>query len=110
MYAEDCTGCGLCVEACPVKPIGQPNRRAINLAPVRARSDAQRTIAFFESLPVTTRSKVDFGNVRGIQCLEPLFEVSGGWSGCGETPYVKLLTERFGDRAMIANATGCSSV
>ncbi len=108
VYAEDCTGCGLCVEACPVKPIGQPNRRAINLAPVRDRSDAQRNIAFFESLPVNTRSKVDFGNVRGIQYLEPLFEFSGACSGCGETPYVKLLTQLFGDRAMIANATGCS--
>ena len=110
VYAEDCTGCGLCVEACPVKPIGQPNRRAINLAPVRDRSDAQRNIAFFESLPVNTRSKVDFGNVRGIQYLEPLFEFSGACSGCGETPYVKLLTQLFGDRAMIANATGCSSI
>ena len=110
VYAEDCTGCGLCVEACPVKPLDQPNRKAINLAPVRERSDARSNVAFFESIPVNTRSKVDFGTVRGIQYLEPLFEFSGACAGCGETPYVKLLTQLFGDRAMVANATGCSSI
>ncbi len=110
VYAEDCTGCGLCVEACPVRPVQQPNRRAINLALVRDREPVKESVAFFESIPVNTRSKVDFGTVRGIQYLEPLFEFSGACSGCGETPYVKLLTQLFGDRAMVANATGCSSI
>ena len=112
VYAEDCTGCGLCVEACPVKPLGQPNRRAINLetVPERERGPVRTNVAFFETIPVNTRAKVDFGTVRGIQYLEPLFEFSGACSGCGETPYVKLLTQLFGDRAMVANATGCSSI
>ncbi len=110
VYAEDCTGCGLCVEACPVRPLGQPNRRAINLETVVERTQPRRNVAFFETIPVNTRTKVDFGTVRGIQYLEPLFEFSGACSGCGETPYVKLLTQLFGDRAMVANATGCSSI
>ncbi|GAB94249.1 pyruvate-ferredoxin/flavodoxin oxidoreductase [Kineosphaera limosa] len=110
VYAEDCTGCGLCVEACPVKPLGMPNRRAINLETVRDREPTRNNVAFFETIPVNTRAKVDFGTVRGIQYLEPLFEFSGACSGCGETPYVKLLTQLFGDRAMVANATGCSSI
>ncbi|GAB77359.1 pyruvate-ferredoxin/flavodoxin oxidoreductase [Austwickia chelonae] len=110
VYAEDCTGCGLCVEACPVIPVDRPGRRAINVEPVRDRTPAKANVAFFESIPVNTRSKVDFGTVRGIQYLEPLFEFSGACSGCGETPYVKLLTQLFGDRAMVANATGCSSI
>ncbi|HEX2856934.1 MAG TPA: pyruvate:ferredoxin (flavodoxin) oxidoreductase [Propionibacteriaceae bacterium] len=110
VYAEDCTGCGLCVEACPVKPIGQPSRRAINLAPVLDRSEQRRNVEFFETLPVNDRSRVDFGTVRGTQFLQPLFEFSGACSGCGETPYLKLLTQLFGDRATVANATGCSSI
>ncbi len=110
VYAEDCTGCGLCVEACPVKPTGAPTRRAINLAPVIDRTDAKANVAFFETLPVNDRSRVDFGTVRGTQFLEPLFEFSGACSGCGETPYLKLLTQLFGDRATVANATGCSSI
>lgn len=110
VYAEDCTGCGLCVEACPVKPIGQPNRRAINLAPVLDRETEKRAVEFFETIPLNNRSRVDFGTVRGTQFLEPLFEFSGACSGCGETPYLKLLTQLFGDRATVANATGCSSI
>jgi len=110
IYAEDCTGCGLCVEACPVHPVGQPHRKAINLEPVREREEPKRNVAFFETIPVNNRTKVDFGTVRGIQYLEPLFEFSGACAGCGETPYLKLLTQLFGDRAMIANATGCSSI
>ena len=110
VYAEDCTGCGLCVEACPVKPIAQPNRRAINLAPVIDRETEKRNVEFFESLPQNDRSRVDFGTVRGTQFLLPLFEFSGACSGCGETPYLKLLTQLFGDRATVANATGCSSI
>ncbi len=111
VYAEDCTGCGLCVEACPVKPIGQPHRRAINLSPVAGRHAAEvENVKFFESLPVNDRSNIDFGTVRGTQFLEPLFEFFGACSGCGETPYLKLLTQLFGDRALVANATGCSSI
>ena len=110
VYAEDCTGCGLCVEACPVKPIGGGNRRAINLAPVLDRTEEKRNVAFFETIPVNRRSRIDFANVRGTQFLEPLFEFSGACSGCGETPYLKLLTQLFGGRATVANATGCSSI
>jgi pyruvate-ferredoxin/flavodoxin oxidoreductase len=101
----------LCVEACPVKPLGQPNRRAINLSPVRERKAAEiENIAFFETIPWNERNRIDFGTVRGTQFLQPLFEFSGACSGCGETPYLKLLTQLFGDRATVANATGCSSI
>jgi len=110
VYAEDCTGCGLCVEACPVKPVGGGNRKAINLAPVVERTDEKANVAFFETIPVNRRSRIDFANVRGTQFLEPLFEFSGACSGCGETPYLKLLTQLFGGRATVANATGCSSI
>jgi pyruvate-ferredoxin/flavodoxin oxidoreductase len=110
-YVEDCTGCGLCVEACPaVDPI-DPQVRAINMVdkqPILAREQA--SIAFFETLPVNDRSRVDFANVRGVQFLQPLFEFPGACAGCGETPYLKLLSQLFGDRAQIANATGCSSI
>jgi len=111
VYAEDCTGCGLCVEACPVKPLGTGGvRKAINLTPVQDRSKEIANVKFFESIPVNRRSRVDFANVRGTQFLEPLFEFSGACSGCGETPYLKLLTQLFGGRATVANATGCSSI
>jgi pyruvate-ferredoxin/flavodoxin oxidoreductase len=111
VYIEDCTGCGLCVEACPVVAPGDPVSKAINLAPREPLVAAERSnIRFFESLPATDRSRVDFGTVRGTQFLEPLFEFSGACAGCGETPYLKLLSQLFGDRMMIANATGCSSI
>ena len=111
VYAEDCTGCGLCVEACPVKPLGSGgSRKAINLAPVLERTKEIENVKFFETIPVNRRSRVDFANVRGTQFLEPLFEFSGACSGCGETPYLKLLTQLFGGRATVANATGCSSI
>ncbi|WP_394275856.1 pyruvate:ferredoxin (flavodoxin) oxidoreductase [Luteococcus sp.] len=110
VYAEDCTGCGLCVEACPVTPIGQPTRKAINLETVLDRTKEKENVEFFETIPLNNRSRVDFGTVRGTQFLEPLFEFSGACSGCGETPYLKLLTQLFGDRATVANATGCSSI
>ena len=111
VYIEDCTGCGLCVEACPAKAPAQPDRRAINLAPRQPQLAAGReAIAFFETIPVNDRSRVDFGTVRGAQYLQPLFEFSGACTGCGETPYLKLLSQLFGDRLMIANATGCSSI
>ncbi len=111
VYVEDCTGCALCVEACPVQAPGEPGVRAINLAPREPLVEqARRDIAFFEGLPVNDRSRVDFGAVRGTQFLQPLFEFSGACAGCGETPYLKLLSQLFGDRLMIANATGCSSI
>jgi pyruvate-ferredoxin/flavodoxin oxidoreductase len=111
VYVEDCTGCALCVEACPVTAPGEPDHKAINLASREPLVVAERTnIEFFERLPATDRSRVDFGTVRGTQFLEPLFEFSGACAGCGETPYLKLLSQLFGDRLMVANATGCSSI
>jgi pyruvate-ferredoxin/flavodoxin oxidoreductase len=111
VYVEDCTGCGLCVEACPVSAGGDPERRAINLTEREPRLLAEReNISFFEQLPLSDRSRVDFGTVRGAQFLEPLFEFPGACAGCGETPYLKLLSQLFGDRLTIANATGCSSI
>jgi len=117
VYVEDCTGCALCVEACPVSaptPVRSADgtaRKAINLAERRPLVGAARQhVAFFESLPVPDRTRVDFGTVRGTQFLTPLFEFSGACAGCGETPYLKLLSQLFGDRAVIANATGCSSI
>jgi len=111
VYAEDCTGCGLCVEACPASAPGDPSHKAINLAAREPLVDsARRDIAFFETIPVNDRSRVDFGTVRGTQFLQPLFEFSGACAGCGETPYLKLVSQLFGDRLMIANATGCSSI
>ena len=114
VYVEDCTGCGLCVEACPVSS-GDPAtggvHKAINLGDREPVVEIEReNIAFFESLPPADRSRVDFGTVRGTQFLEPLFEFSGACAGCGETPYLKLLSQLFGDRLTVANATGCSSI
>jgi pyruvate-ferredoxin/flavodoxin oxidoreductase len=111
VYVEDCTGCRLCVEACPVSAGGDPVRKAINLEPLEPLLEAEReNIAFFERLPANDRARVDFGTVRGTQFLEPLFEFSGACAGCGETPYLKLLSQLFGDRLTVANATGCSSI
>ncbi len=111
VYVEDCTGCGLCVEACPAVAPGDPVVKAINLAAREPLVASERdNIAFFETLPASDRSRVDFGTVRGTQFLEPLFEFSGACAGCGETPYLKLLSQLFGDRLMVANATGCSSI
>jgi pyruvate-ferredoxin/flavodoxin oxidoreductase len=111
VYVEDCTGCELCVQACPVAAPGDPGRKAINLTDrVPVVETERQNISFFETLPVADRSRVDFGTVRGTQFLEPLFEFSGACAGCGETPYLKLLSQLFGDRLLIANATGCSSI
>jgi pyruvate-ferredoxin/flavodoxin oxidoreductase len=109
VYGEDCTGCGLCVEACPVSAPADPSHKAINLGP-SSPAATRRDVAFFETLPVVDRSRVDFGTVRGTQFLQPLFEFSLACAGCGETPYLKLLSQLFGDRLMVANATGCSSI
>lgn len=111
VYLEDCTGCNLCYEACPVVDQEMPNRRAINMgekAPILEQE--KNSIEFFEDLPWNNRSTINFSTVHGAQFLEPLFEFSGACAGCGETPYLKLLTQLFGDRLLVANATGCSSI
>jgi pyruvate-ferredoxin/flavodoxin oxidoreductase len=108
---EDCTGCGLCVEACPKKSKTRIGHKAINMAekePILARERANWD--FFQTLPEADRGKLDFSSIKDVQFAEPLFEFSGACTGCGETPYVKLLTQLFGDRAIISNATGCSSI
>jgi pyruvate-ferredoxin/flavodoxin oxidoreductase len=108
---EDCTGCGLCVEACPVKSKTEVKRRAINMEeqpPLRESEAANWD--FFLGLPEFDRTKLSQAQVKDLQIFQPLFEFSGACSGCGETPYVKLLTQLFGDRALVANATGCSSI
>ena len=107
---EDCTGCGICVAACPAKNKSDAGRKAINLAPQPPLRIAERAnYEFFLGLPDPDRSTLKL-DVKGSQFMRPLFEYSGCCAGCGETPYVKLLTQLFGDRALIANATGCSSV
>ena len=111
VYLEDCTGCTLCVEACPAVSLTEPDLKAINMRdkePVLEQE--KKNVQFFETLPMNDRSKVDFAAVRGAQFLEPLFEFSGACAGCGETPYVRLLSQLFGDRLIVANATGCSSI
>lgn len=110
-YVEDCTGCGICIEVCPAHSPVEPGVKAINLEPKAPLVESEiKNIAFFEQLPINDRAHVDFSNVRGVQFLEPLFEFSGACAGCGETPYLKLLSQLFGDRLMVANATGCSSI
>jgi pyruvate-ferredoxin/flavodoxin oxidoreductase len=107
---DDCTGCGLCVEVCPAKDRANPRHKAIDMAPQPPLAEAEReNYGFFLALPEPDRT-VAHRDVKGSQLLEPLFEYSGACAGCGETSYVKLLTQLFGDRALIANATGCSSI
>ncbi|WP_407687865.1 pyruvate:ferredoxin (flavodoxin) oxidoreductase [Mycobacterium sp. HUMS_1102779] len=111
IYVEDCTGCGVCVENCPAYSQGGDDRRAINMGDKLPILQQERdNIAFFETLPTPDRQQVNFANVRGVQLLEPLFEFCGACAGCGETPYLKLISQLFGDRLQIANATGCSSI
>ena len=111
VYQEDCTGCGICVEVCPAHSPREPGKKAINLVEKAAIPAVARTnIEFFEALVVNDRAHVDFATVRGVQFLQPLFEFSGACAGCGETPYLKVLSQLFGDRLQIANATGCSSI
>jgi pyruvate-ferredoxin/flavodoxin oxidoreductase len=108
---EDCTGCGVCVEVCPAKSKSDASRKAINMAPQAPLREAEReNWDYFLSLPEVDRSKLSHGQVKDIQLLQPLFEFSGACAGCGETAYIKLLTQLFGDRLYIANATGCSSI
>jgi pyruvate-ferredoxin/flavodoxin oxidoreductase len=108
---EDCTGCGVCVEVCPVKSKSDASRKAINMAPQAALREAEReNWEYFLGLPEVDRTRLSHGQVKDIQLLQPLFEFSGACAGCGETAYIKLLTQLFGDRLYIANATGCSSI
>jgi len=108
---EDCTGCTLCVDICPAKSKTNPNHRALNMAPQPpAREREMRNWDFFLGLPEFNREKISMGQVKDVQLLQPLFEFSGACSGCGETPYIKLMTQLFGDRTIVANATGCSSI
>jgi pyruvate-ferredoxin/flavodoxin oxidoreductase len=108
---EDCTGCALCVEACPARNKTETRLKAINMAPQPPLREQERTnFDFFLNLPGADRSTTHGGTVKGSQFLQPLFEFSGACAGCGETPYLKLLTQLFGDRMLVANATGCSSI
>ncbi|MBZ5556269.1 MAG: pyruvate:ferredoxin (flavodoxin) oxidoreductase [Acidobacteriia bacterium] len=107
---EDCTGCSLCVMMCPVKDKSNPRHKAIDMTPQAPLRDAEReNYTFFLALPEADRAQITL-DVKNTQFLEPLFEYSGACAGCGETPYIKLMTQLFGDRAVIANATGCSSI
>ncbi|HUJ43634.1 MAG TPA: pyruvate:ferredoxin (flavodoxin) oxidoreductase [Opitutaceae bacterium] len=108
---EDCTGCELCVQFCPVKDKTDPKRKAINMQPQAPLRAAERqNFEFFLRLPSPDRAALKLDQVKSAMFLDPLFEFSGACSGCGETPYLKMLTQLFGDRAVIANATGCSSI
>jgi len=108
---EDCTGCNLCVEVCPARDKTNLSRKAINMAPQRPLRDSERVNwDFFTDLPEIDRTNIKHETVKGSQLLQPLFEFSGACVGCGETPYVKLTSQLFGDRMVIANATGCSSI
>jgi len=108
---EDCTGCSLCVQVCPAKSKAEVRHKAINMegqAPLRL--PERENWDFFLSLPEANREQLKISQVKDIQLLQPLFEFSGACSGCGETPYIKLMTQLFGDHVVIANATGCSSI
>jgi pyruvate-ferredoxin/flavodoxin oxidoreductase len=108
---EDCTGCSLCVEICPAKSKSEARHKAINMAPQPLLRTAEgANWDFFASLPEFARHRLSHTQVKDVQLLEPLFEFSGACAGCGETPYIKLLTQLFGERLLIANATGCSSI
>ncbi len=108
---EDCTGCGLCVNVCPSKDKSNPRHKAIDMAYIGDHLEVEReNYSFFLSLPKVDRSLLKHNTVKDSQFLEPLFEYSGACAGCGETPYVKVVSQLFGDRMIIANATGCSSI
>jgi pyruvate-ferredoxin/flavodoxin oxidoreductase len=108
---DDCTGCGVCVDVCPAKSKSEVKHKAINMESYRDHADAERgRWDEFLSIPQLDRSALPRDTIKGSQALEPLFEFSGACSGCGETPYVKLVSQLFGDRMIVANATGCSSI
>ncbi|HET7900526.1 MAG TPA: pyruvate:ferredoxin (flavodoxin) oxidoreductase [Candidatus Nanopelagicales bacterium] len=108
---DDCTGCGICVAVCPVRDKADPTHKAIDLMPALEHRDVERPhFEFFLDIPDVDRTAVRTETVKGSQLLTPLFEFSGACAGCGETPYLKLLTQLMGDRMVVANATGCSSI
>ena len=108
---EDCTGCGDCVEACPIHDKSNVSRRAVNMALIDPLREQERdNFTYFLRLPEFDRSALKHGTIPGAMLLDPLFEFSGACAGCGETPYIRLATQLFGDRMLIANATGCSSI
>jgi len=111
VYLEDCTGCNLCNEVCPATDPQDRKLKAIRLEDKETSLDREReNIRFFEALPENERPAINYSTVHGVQFLQPLFEFSGACAGCGETPYIKVLTQLFGDRLLVANATGCSSI
>jgi len=111
VYPEDCTGCNVCTVACPAKNKQDPNRKAINMEPkAPILEEEKKNVEFFETLPDNDRKELNTSVAKDIQFLQPLFEFSGACAGCGETPYVKLVSQLFGDRMIVANATGCSSI
>ncbi len=108
---DDCTGCGVCVDVCPAKSKTDTSHKAINMAPIADHRDVERgRWDFFQSIARLDRSLITHDTVKGSQVLEPLFEFSGACGGCGETPYIRLVSQLFGDRMIVANATGCSSI
>jgi pyruvate-ferredoxin/flavodoxin oxidoreductase len=108
---DDCTGCGLCVEVCPIRDRTDPSHKALNMVEATEIHDAeQANWDFFLTLPEFDRAKLDPSKIKHAMMMQPLFEFSGACVGCGETPYVKLATQLFGDRMLVANATGCSSI
>jgi pyruvate-ferredoxin/flavodoxin oxidoreductase len=108
---DDCTGCGICVEVCPARSKEVSKHKAINMQPKLEHLERERAnFAFYSRLPAIDRRAIEPATVKGSQVLEPLFEFSSACAGCGETPYLKLLSQLFGDRALVANATGCSSI
>jgi pyruvate-ferredoxin/flavodoxin oxidoreductase len=108
---DDCTGCGTCVDYCPARSKAEVRHKSINMEPRLDNLDRERASwDFFRDIPEFDRTRVKVASIKGSQMLEPLFEFSGACSGCGETPYLKLLTQLYGDRVLVANATGCSSI
>ncbi len=108
---EDCTGCGLCVEVCPAKNKKETRLKALNMADqIPIREQERVNYDYFLNIPEFDRGQLNISTIKGSQMLEPLFEYSGACAGCGETPYVKLVSQLFGDRMVVANATGCSSI
>ncbi|MGZ5351770.1 MAG: pyruvate:ferredoxin (flavodoxin) oxidoreductase [Actinomycetota bacterium] len=108
---DDCTGCGVCVDVCPAKSKEVVKHKAIDMTPKAEHLERERAaFAFFEEIPPADRRDVKVASIKGSQMLEPLFQFSGACAGCGETPYLKLLSQLYGDRILVANATGCSSI
>ncbi len=108
---DDCTGCGVCVDVCPARSKTEVRHKAIDMAPAADNRDVERARwEHFQTIPLLARDILPHDTIKGSQVLEPLFEFSGACGGCGETPYLRLISQLFGDRMIVANATGCSSI